>query len=61
MKAQFIVTIEGSWLEGDKRATHSDAESMLREAVKDRFEFLAKRATVKKLSERAAEQAEVKP
>lgn len=48
MKAQFIVTIEGTWKEGDTRATASMAEKELRKVVKDGFEFLADRVTVKR-------------
>lgn len=49
MKAQFIVTVEGDWLENGKDVTAAMAEKRLREAVKEAFGFLADRTTVKKL------------
>jgi len=48
MKAQFIVTIEGTWMEGDKKATKAMIQQELRKVVKDGFEFLADRVTVKR-------------
>lgn len=47
MKATFIVTIEGDWLENGKTATAAMAERRAREALRDGFEFLADRVTVK--------------
>jgi hypothetical protein len=48
MKAQFIVTIEGKWFEGARPVTRADVEMKLHEVVKERFEFLADRVTVKR-------------
>lgn len=48
MKAQFVVTIEGDWLENGKPVTAAMAEKRLREAAKDGFNFLADRVTVKR-------------
>lgn len=55
MKTQFIVTIEGGWLEGDRRVSKSDIEKELRKVVKDGFEFLADRVTVKRYTEAKAQ------
>jgi len=49
MKVQFVVTIEGKWHFNGKPATTSVAEKMLREAVKEEFEYLATRATVSRV------------
>lgn len=49
MKAQFIVTIEGGWWHNEKWITAAVVERELREAVKDRFDFLADRMTVRKV------------
>lgn len=48
MKAQFIVTIKGEWLNGDKPATAASVEKELREAAKECFEHLATSVTVKR-------------
>ena len=48
MRTKFIVTIQGNWREGDKRVTAADIERELRDAVKERFEFLTERVTVKR-------------
>lgn len=48
MKAKFIVTIQGDWLQDGKRATVSMAEKSLRQAVQGEFRFLATAMTVKR-------------
>jgi hypothetical protein len=48
MKAQFIVTIEGDWLENDKPVTAAMMERRLREKARDIVEFLDGKATVKR-------------
>ena len=47
MKTQFIVTIEGDWNYNGKKVTQRQVEKDLREAVKEQFEFLANKVTVK--------------
>lgn len=47
MKAQFIVTVEGDWLESGRPVNRAKIEKSVREAIKEKFEFLADRATVK--------------
>lgn len=47
MKAQFNVTVEGKWFENGEPITASMVERALRKAVKEEFEYLAKRVTVK--------------
>ncbi len=47
MKAQFIVTVEGGWLENGKPVTQAMAERRARGALRDGFEFLADKVTVK--------------
>lgn len=49
MKAKFIVTIEGDWLDNGRRINAKIMEKGLREAVKDRFEFLADKTKVEKV------------
>ena len=61
MKAQFLVTIEGNWMEGDKRVTPAQVEKALRDAVREQFEFLAKRRTVKRVSTRTQNKAGAAP
>jgi len=55
MEAQFTVTIAGNWNEGDRPATIRTAERSLRRAVKDEFEYLAKRASVARADNRIYE------
>ncbi len=47
MKAQFIVTIEGSWLQNGKPVTRYLIEKDVREALKEEFDFLATKVSVK--------------
>jgi hypothetical protein len=47
MKAQFLVTIEGKWLVNGKPVTAANAKVTVREALKEQFEFLADKVTVK--------------
>lgn len=49
MKAQFIVTIEGSWLENGKSVTRQSVEKHVRQAIKEEFGYLADRATVRRM------------
>lgn len=49
MKAQFLVTIEGDWLEDDKPVTAARIEQSVRKAIRDEFEHLATRRTVKRI------------
>jgi hypothetical protein len=49
MKAEFLVTIEGDWLDGDRRVTAAQATKDLRQAVKEQFRFLATRTSVKRV------------
>lgn len=51
MKAQFTVTIEGKWWHNGKPATAAIVERELRKAVKDRFDYLASRMTVRKVKQ----------
>lgn len=48
MKAEFTVIVEGEWLNNGKSITATQMEKDLREAAKDRFEFLASKVTVKR-------------
>jgi hypothetical protein len=48
VKAQFIVTVEGTWFDGGKPITAGKAEKRLREAVREEFMFLADRMTVRR-------------
>lgn len=53
MEVEFTVIIKGSWLENGKRITAAGIQKELREAVKERFEFLAKSAKVKRIKQTA--------
>ncbi len=55
MKAQFIVTIEGKWLDNGRKVTAQMMERDLREAIKEQFEFLADKTTVKRHAAQVAE------
>jgi hypothetical protein len=59
VKAEFTVTIEGRWWEGEKRVTAAQAEKMLRQAVRDQFQFLADYTSVKRV--RAATKSAAAP
>ena len=52
MEAQFVVTVKGNWHYNFKPATVRTAEKMLREAVKEQFDFLADRASVSRADNR---------
>ena len=54
MKVQFIVTVEGEWHHNGKPVTAAVIERELREAAKEKFEFLANRVTVKRAPSSAA-------
>lgn len=47
MKTKFVVSIEGDWNYNGKPVTRAQVERCLREAVKEEFEFLASKVTVK--------------
>lgn len=51
MKAEFKVTIEGNWFIGDKRVTKGSVIKDVRHALKEEFEFLAKRVSVQPIKE----------
>lgn len=53
---QFIVTIEGDWIDGDKRVTAAQVQSQLRQSVRHGFEFLA-RTSVKKYKPELAKES----
>jgi hypothetical protein len=57
MKVQFLVTIEGDWQHNEKPVTAAMAEQQLREAIKEKFEFLARRRTIKRIAAGPREQA----
>lgn len=46
--AQMIVTVSGSWLSNGKQVTPSMIERTVREVLKDEFEFLADKVTVRR-------------
>lgn len=54
MKVQFIVTVDGEWHHNGKPVTAATIEKELREAAKDKFEFLASRVTVKRAAKAAS-------
>ena len=54
MKAQFLVTIEGKWLENDKVATASMVKTRLNKGVKEAFEHLADSVAVISLTKALA-------
>ena len=51
MKAEFKVTIEGKWFVGDKLITKGSVIKDVRHAIKEEFEFLAKRVSVKPIKD----------
>lgn len=60
MKAQFIVAIEGRWLNNGREITLAIAEKELREAAREKFEFLANRVTVKRVYSKEVDAQSVK-
>lgn len=51
MKAEFKVTIEGKWMHNDKFVTKGSVLKDVRHALKEEFEFLAERVSVKPIKE----------
>lgn len=51
MKAEFKVTIEGKWFVGDKPVTKGLVIKDVRHALKEEFEFLAKKVSVQPIKE----------
>lgn len=49
MKATFTVVVEGKWYNNDKLATAAQVEKDVRNALKEEFEFLARKVTVKRV------------
>lgn len=54
MKVQFIVTVEGEWHHNGKPVTAAIIERELREAARDKFDFLASSVTVKRAAPSSA-------
>ena len=47
--AKMVVTISGAWLESGKQVTPERIEQSVREALKDEFESLASKVTVRRI------------
>ncbi len=46
---KMLVTISGSWLENGEQVTPAMIERSVREALRDEFEFLASKVTVRRI------------
>lgn len=47
--ATMIVVVSGAWLENGKQVTPARIERSVREALRDEFEFLATKVTVRRI------------
>lgn len=46
---KMLVTISGAWLENGEQVTPAMVERSVREALRDEFEFLASKVTVRRI------------